>query len=375
MFARRSFAHRACALALLLGTFAACGARSSLPGEDLPPTEGRPALCGNGLPEAAEACDDGNERGDDGCIQCVPARCGDGRVRAGFEACDDGNDVNEDGCRNKCALPTCGDGIVDPGEPCDDGNADDTDACTSVCFLAQCGDGFVHAGVEACDDGPLNVGRPAFLLTQGALSVPVRPVERSVSITSFYAYSSASAHTGFEALGQSELFLYRDRGTGLLSLVSEHGIDLDSSGLNQPVSKVQQRFLFLPAGLVVAIADDKDTEFFKDSETSARGEWTFNQNSDGGVLTGLPIPGHWSIDIEPTFESGIDAFRYVDESQGLVPLSLTETVTLTAFDEASCRPDCTLPRCGDGILDAGEVCDDGNTVGGDDCAASCLAGP
>jgi cysteine-rich repeat protein len=47
----------------------------------------------------------------------------------------------------------CGDGVVDPGEECDDGNADDTDACLSSCLNASCGDGVVQAGVEECDDG------------------------------------------------------------------------------------------------------------------------------------------------------------------------------------------------------------------------------
>ncbi|MEZ4364801.1 MAG: DUF4215 domain-containing protein [Kofleriaceae bacterium] len=36
-----------------------------------------------------------------------------------------------------------------------------------------------------------------------------------------------------------------------------------------------------------------------------------------------------------------------------------------------CQADCALPRCGDGVLDAGELCDDGNTTDGDGCAASC----
>ena len=30
-----------------------------------------------------------------------------------------------------------------------------------------------------------------------------------------------------------------------------------------------------------------------------------------------------------------------------------------------------LPLCGNGVLDAGEVCDDGNRVGGDGCNAWC----
>jgi len=39
---------------------------------------------------------------------------------------------------------------------------------------------------------------------------------------------------------------------------------------------------------------------------------------------------------------------------------------------ATCRPDtCQLARCGDGIVDPFELCDDGNTVPGDGCRADC----
>jgi cysteine-rich repeat protein len=33
--------------------------------------------------------------------------------------------------------------------------------------------------------------------------------------------------------------------------------------------------------------------------------------------------------------------------------------------------DDTSARCGDGILDSGEQCDDGNNVSGDGCSATC----
>jgi len=36
-----------------------------------------------------------------------------------------------------------------------------------------------------------------------------------------------------------------------------------------------------------------------------------------------------------------------------------------------CEPDCTLPRCGNGIVDAGEECDDGNATNGDACDSNC----
>jgi cysteine-rich repeat protein len=40
-------------------------------------------------------------------------------------------------------------------------------------------------------------------------------------------------------------------------------------------------------------------------------------------------------------------------------------------DADGCEADCTIPRCGNAIRDPGEECDDGNTVGGDLCEADC----
>jgi cysteine-rich repeat protein len=46
-------------------------------------------------------------------------------------------------------------------------------------------------------------------------------------------------------------------------------------------------------------------------------------------------------------------------------------------ESATCNDDCTLAECGDGVVNvtAGEECDDGNTVGGDGCEATCLLPP
>jgi MYXO-CTERM domain-containing protein len=63
--------------------------------------------------------------------------CGDGVLDDG-EECDDGNGENGDGCENDCTetpvIPeTCGDGVVDAGEECDDGNGENGDGCENDC--------------------------------------------------------------------------------------------------------------------------------------------------------------------------------------------------------------------------------------------------
>ncbi len=170
-------------------------------------SEGSAPLCGNGLLEAGEQCDDGNSRPGDGCsglCQIEPGyacptpgqpcvllktpKCGDGTLDPG-ETCDDGNTTPGDGCSAtcmlepgwvcpapgfKCSAKKCGDGIVAGGEQCDDGNTVSGDGCSatcqlepgfacvtaatanpnSVCHPTKCGDG-VKEGFEQCDDGNL----------------------------------------------------------------------------------------------------------------------------------------------------------------------------------------------------------------------------
>jgi len=119
----------------------------------------QPYLCGNGVVEPGEACDDGNDISTDACKpDCAAASCGDGVVHAGVEACDLGAANSDTGaCKLNCALQVCGDGLVGPGEACDDGNLEDADECSNSCALASCGDGVVQDG-EACDDGNMDNG-------------------------------------------------------------------------------------------------------------------------------------------------------------------------------------------------------------------------
>jgi cysteine-rich repeat protein len=60
--------------------------------------------------------------------------CGNGVLDPG-EECDDGNPDVGDGCRPDCTEEVCGDGIVDPQEECDDGNSIPLDGCENDCTL------------------------------------------------------------------------------------------------------------------------------------------------------------------------------------------------------------------------------------------------
>jgi len=304
-----------------------------------------------------------------------PPPCGDG-VLADDEGCDDGNTVDLDGCSSDCRLETCGDGIVDPGEECDEPGSPDA-ACSPLCRLNRCGDGVVHVAVEDCDLGPDNADQPAILVTQGSLERPLRPLEIDTDVVSFYAYESYSAHTGLEQEGNSRVIFSLSRGVDALSLITVHGLDIDSTGTKQPEGDVVQSLSGLPGGWFIAVTDDRPEEFFAEDEDEATGNWEFNQNTDGGAIGGLPFPGSWSIEIESSFFEGISIWEAVDGNDvELIALdaSFDTPATFTAFLEPSaCSTRCKFPRCGDDYLDGGEVCDDGNTLDGDGCRADCKA--
>jgi len=102
-------------------------------------------ICGNGIKEGVEECDDGTNNSDsraNACrTDCVLPRCGDNVVDSG-EECDDGRQNSDNipnACRTNCKLAHCGDGVLDEGEECDDKNNDAYDGCHQCmkCYLPK----------------------------------------------------------------------------------------------------------------------------------------------------------------------------------------------------------------------------------------------
>ena len=100
-------------------------------------------LCGNGVVEPGEACDDGPRNGSYGLCadDCsgLGSRCGDSLVDGDYELCDEGA-LN--GTYGRCAAacdgpaPFCGNGFTEAegGEACDDGERNgDYGYCKTDC--------------------------------------------------------------------------------------------------------------------------------------------------------------------------------------------------------------------------------------------------
>src|SRR5262252_6275973 len=110
-----------------------CGDDSAMPiGADAG-SDGCHHVCGNGIQECGEECDDGNNMSGDGCSADCKNECGDGVVQP-TEKCDTAIPAGQHG-----ACPTS----------CDDQMACTTDSLTGSGCQQQC----VHGAITACQGG------------------------------------------------------------------------------------------------------------------------------------------------------------------------------------------------------------------------------
>ena len=299
-----------------------------------------PAVCGDGILDPGEECDDGNTASDDGCdAQCrfegTPG-CGNGRVDSGEECdtddflqeatceslgfaggrllctpdctidtsecvtedqeiCDNGLDDDTDGlvdCEDPDCIAspacggsaTCGNGIVEPGEECDDGNTADGDGCDARCRFEGtpgCGNGRVDSGEECDTDDFLGATCESLGFAGGRLLCAMD-----------CTYDTSECVTENQE-------------------TCDNGIDDDADGL----------------------IDCEDPDCAADPACGS------SSICGNGILE----PGEECDDGNTADGDGCDA---------------------------QCRFEGT-PGCGNGRLDPGEECDDGNTVNGDGCDARC----
>lgn len=76
-----------------------------------------------------------------------------------------------------------------------------------------------------------------------------------------------------------------------------------------------------------------------------------------------------------SFTSYSSAKFEINQNYGYFPDVMTFYLTYGASPPPVTPPPAPVAECGNGILEIGEGCDDGNTISGDGCSASCVVEP
>ena len=128
--------------------------------------------------------------------------CGDGMTDPG-EECDDMNLVDGDGCDSNCTFTACGNGIVTSGETCDDGNTAAGDCCSATCQFetagSSCDDGELCTQLDACDGAGscLGLAQPAALcrapVASGKAKVLLKDKGNDAGDTLLFRWSKGAA--------------------------------------------------------------------------------------------------------------------------------------------------------------------------------------
>ena len=248
-------------------------------------------------------------------------------------ACDSGYSL----LSGSCVAVGCGNGVVEAGEGCDDGNSINTDSCTTVCTVAACGDGFVQAA-EGCDEGNTVTEACAY-------------GETSCTVCDATCASVAGA-TSFCGDGITAATESCDDG---------NSVEGDSCGN----SCLCGAGFHLEAGSCVA-------DIRSCVVANGAGSESWNGSSYGACQ---------ATSCDATFhiagllcESDVQACTVTGGSgtqqwNGTAFAACVANGCTTGYSLLS--GSCVAAGCGNSVVEAGEGCDDGNTISTDACTSSC----
>ncbi len=394
-------------------------------------TAGDPLLCGNDALDLDEDCDGNNLNGEtcesqgfaNGTLVCnsdctfnvdscvLADECGNGLIDPPNEVCD-GSNLDDQSCLTlgydggdlscaQCSFDTsdcfkCGDGNLDNGEECDDGNTNAYDACTNSCTDAQCGDGVIHQNIEECDDGNTNNGdgcnSTCFNEQSNFCSIPIDVlliIDRSGSMVTIPPPRLPDAKTA--AITFVNLLNFSSDIAGLVTF--NESARLDQSLTSNKTAVIN----------AINAINANGTTNIGDGLLVARQEIVLNGRDNSVIILlsdGAPnvYPGGFCF-VNPssptnctiyaqsqanlTKDAGVELFvvglgvnnftRDLLTGIATSPAHYFDAANSTVLESIYLQIAQQVCPCGDGNLDAGEECDDGNNINYDSCTNLCIS--
>lgn len=283
------------------------------------------------------------------------------------EVCDDGNVDSGDGCSADCESDeSCGNGYTDVAEACDDGNGENGDGCSADCLSDEsCGNNIVDAN-EQCDDGNLIDLDGCSPLCHGDTVCGNGVLETAYPDFGFETGNAAEAPFGGVGSGSWAITTTKAH-TGSYSIKSDNHTANSIGKLVLPLDMPGGDVCFRVRGTSEACCDK--FSFRVDNTVMYTGvnmDWT-------KVCTPLTPGAHtleWRYTKDGAVSLGEDTY-YVDDIE-LLFAEVCDDGNTQGGD--GCSAACHSEEvCGNFIKDVGEVCDDGNTVSADGCSANCLS--
>jgi len=397
------------------------------------------ATCGDGIQEFGEQCDDGNTNNNDACTNfCLNNVCGDTFPYEGVEVCDDGNTLSCNpypGCNADCSLvQACGNGIKECSEQCDDDNLFNSDGCSSICQI--------ESGWDCIWDC---IGEPS-VCTEIELSC--------LDLVLYHKYDSNAldySGNGHNGIAQGAILAggkygnaYRFDGIDDYIAVNDHDeLDTNLAAItvsawiypeslpSDPSTIVGKWKRFGATNRAYKLSTQASVLFFSVEESGDASALT--QTSGLLLNTWQHVAGTWDGETIRLYINGLETgtpvtlsgtsiynsdhglavgrinaeedYHYfngkVDEviiwdrtlssaeiTSSMNPLDCTISIcgngfvepgeqcddgnTLSCSPYPGCNADCSLVQaCGNGIKECGEQCDDNNLLEGDGCSSSC----
>jgi fibro-slime domain-containing protein len=394
-------------------------------------------VCGDSLQEGSESCDDGNTQLWDGCsvrctvepscvgVSCV-SLCGDGFVGGG-ELCDDGNRLAGDGCSSTC--------VVEQGFTCVVEDACEELAGRCVLRVPSVIRDFADTHPDFANN-TCTVRAPGAVATR--LDPNGRPLLEAAGAAQACLSTAANFNGWFTANPRnttltSELVLFDDGNGGYINRFRADGAQFafaagqtffdgtplyfPADGVSGATAQVQAASIPVQYGPASVVPENTlfpgspghnfyfttELEQWFQYQAQTRVRLTIGADDDVWVF----LNGQLALDLGGVHEPMTGSLN-IDAGAGLVTVTLPDgqsqstptgnwglvpgnLYTLGVFHAERQAPLSSLllgltgveqrasrcsPVCGDGVLSAGEECDDGLNEGGyGECSVGCVMGP